>query len=155
LKEVNMQRLRCALLVSLAVVWIGSFAAVAVQMRPGARGGHDDKRHDRGKATAVDVALAFSERDQQLIRSYFAGGGRGLPPGLAKRGGNLPPGLEKHLQRNGTLPPGLQKRVQPFPVELTRQLPALPSGCSRVILEGRALILDRNNKILDLMAVVR
>jgi hypothetical protein len=153
LKEVNMQRLRCALLVSLAVVWIGSFAAV--QMRPEARGGYDGKKHDRGKAAAVDVALVFSERDQQLIRSYYGGGGRGLPPGLAKRGGNLPPGLEKHLRRNGTLPPGLQKRVQPFPVELTRQLPPLPSGYSRVVLEGRALILNRNNTILDLMVVVR
>jgi len=100
-------------------------------------------------------APVFTERDQQLIRSYYGGGGRGLPPGLAKRGGQLPPGLEKHLQRNGTLPPGLQKRVQPFPAELTQQLPTLPSGYSRVILAGRALILDRNNRILDLMAVVR
>ena len=113
---------------------------------------------ERGQAVRTDKmaqAPVFSERDQQLIRSYYGGGGRGLPPGLAKRGGNLPPGLEKHLRRNGTLPPGLQKRVQPFPVELTRQLPPLPSGYSRVILEGRALILNRNNTILDLMVVVR
>jgi hypothetical protein len=110
-------------------------------------------------------ALRFSERDQQLILNYYGGGGgdgggrghggRGLPPGLAKRGGNLPPGLERQLQRNGTLPPGLQKRVEPFPAELTQQLPRLPSGYSRVIVEGRALILDRNNKIFDIMAVIR
>lgn len=36
---------------------------------------------------------------------------QGLPPGLAKRGGNLPPGLQKHLMRHGQLPPGLQKRL--------------------------------------------
>jgi hypothetical protein len=81
--------------------------------------------------------------------------GRGLAPGLAKRGGHLPPGLERQLQRNGTLPPGLQKRVEPFPVELEQQLPRLPSGYSRVIVAGRALILDRNNKILDLLTLVR
>lgn len=81
--------------------------------------------------------------------------GRGLPPGLAKRGGHLPPGLERQLQRNGTLPPGLQKRVEPFPVELEQQLPRLPSGYSRVIVAGRALILDSNNMILDLLTLIR
>lgn len=41
----------------------------------------------------------------------FLGGFQGLPPGLAKRGGQLPPGLQKHLLRTGQLPPGLQKRL--------------------------------------------
>ncbi len=113
----------------------------------------------------------FSDRDQRRILDYYGGdggggggergarghgrGGKGLPPGLAKRGGNLPPGLERQLQRNGTLPPGLQKKVEPFPAELTQQLPRLPSGYSRVIVEGRALIVDRNNKIFDIMAIIR
>jgi len=96
----------------------------------------------------------FTERDQRLIRSYFADTSN-LPPGLAKRGGNLPPGLEKQLRRNGTLPPGLQKRVQPFPQELNAKLPRLPADYSRVILAGRAMILDRNHNILDLMVLVR
>lgn len=96
----------------------------------------------------------FSTRDQRLIRSYFADTSN-LPPGLAKRGGNLPPGLERQLQRNGTLPPGLQKRVQPFPENLSSKLPRLPAGYSRVILAGKAMILDRNSKILDLMALAR
>jgi hypothetical protein len=107
------------------------------------------------RAGEMAQAPIFTESDQRLIRSYYSGGGRGLPPGLAKRGGRLPPGLERHLQRNGTLPPGLQRRVEPFPAELTQQLPSLPAGYSRVILAGRALILDRNNRILDLMAIVR
>jgi hypothetical protein len=98
---------------------------------------------------------AFSPQDRRVIRDYFAGNYGNLPPGLAKRGGNLPPGLERHLERNGTLPPGLQKRVEPFPADLERRLPPLAAGFSRVILAGRALILDRNNTILDLMAVVQ
>lgn len=102
----------------------------------------------------------FSPRDRDIIRSYYDGGGgggrgRGLPPGLAKRHGNLPPGLERHLEKNGTLPPGLQKRVEPFPDDLDRRLAPLPSGYSRVILEGRALIVDRNHKILDLIVLVQ
>lgn len=59
------------------------------------------------------------------------------------------------MEKNGTLLPGLQKRVEPFPDELNRQLPRLPTGYSRVILAGKALILDRNNNRLDLMALVR
>ncbi len=114
-----------------------------------ARKGHDDSEQD----AYVDVY--FSERQQRLIRAYFrsGNGGRGLPPGLAKRGGNLPPGLEMQLRRNGTLPPGLQKRAEPFPIELDRELPRLPRGYSRVIVSGRALILTSSNEIVDLMFV--
>ncbi|MBI1940082.1 MAG: hypothetical protein HYS33_01085 [Acidobacteria bacterium] len=103
------------------------------------------------RAAGVAEALIFSDRDRSVIRNYFQTQSGNLPPGLAKRGGKLPPGLERQLRKNGTLPPGLQKRVQPFPVELTQQLPRIPSGYSRVILAGRALLVDRNNKILDLM----
>jgi hypothetical protein len=59
--------------------------------------------------------------------------------------------LERQLERNGTLPPGLQKRVEPFPEDLDRQMPRLPRGCSRVFLGNRAMIVDSNNRILDLM----
>jgi hypothetical protein len=106
-----------------------------------------------GTAGAAAGALIFSDRDQQVIRS-FVREGKGLPPGLAKRD-RLPPGLERQLRRNGTLPPGLQKRVEPFPVALEEQLPKIPSGYSRVFVAGRAMILDRNHKILDLMALVQ
>ncbi len=108
----------------------------------------------RGGREAISQPV-FSDRDQQLIRRYYAENTETLPPGLAKRGGNLPPGLERQLQLNGTLPPGLQKRVQPFPDELESRLPRLPDGYTRVYLAGRALILDRNNTILDLLSVRR
>jgi hypothetical protein len=95
----------------------------------------------------------FSEVDQRLVRRYYSSGNSNLPPGLAKRGGNLPPGLEKQVERNGTLPPGLQKRVEPFPEDLNRQMPRLPRGCYRVFLGDRALIVDQNNRVLDVMNV--
>ena len=114
------------------------------------RGRGDDRDRDQD---AYD-SLIFSERDQDLIRSYYRPhGGRGLPPGLAKRNGNLPPGLEKQLRANGTLPPGLQKRAEPFPLELDRQLPRLPRGYSRVMMEGRAMTLDINSHIIDVFVV--
>ena len=100
-----------------------------------------------------EQAFSFSDHDQQLIRRYFARNTEGLPPGLAKRGGKLPPGLERHLERDGTLPPGLQKRVEPFPEELSERLSRLPGGYARVILADRALVLDVNHRILDLMFI--
>ena len=113
-----------------------------------------DRDEDRDRDQDAYDSLVFSERDQAIIRSYYRPhGGRGLPPGLAKRGGNLPPGLEKQVRANGTLPPGLQKRVEPFPVELDRQLPRLPRGYSRVMMDGRAMTLDINSRIVDVFVV--
>jgi hypothetical protein len=101
------------------------------------------------------VQAVFTNRDQEIIRNYYSGG-RGLPPGLAKKG-KLPPGLAKQLRRNGSLPPGLQKKygAVPFPPELVRQLPPVPSGYSRLLIAGRAVLTDRNHNILDLMAVIQ
>ena len=75
-------------------------------------------------------AERFSAEERRIIEEYYHQGGKskkkGLPPGLAKRGGNLPPGLQKKLDRDGRLPPGLQKRLEPLPVDLDRRLPRLP-----------------------------
>ncbi len=97
--------------------------------------------------------LAFSSRDQEVIRDFFRVNTSNLPPGLAKRGGSLPPGLEKQLQRNGKLPPGLDKRLEPFPPDLRERLPRLPSGYTRRILGIQALILDSQNIIQDIMLI--
>ncbi len=95
--------------------------------------------------------IVFSERDRSIIRDYFGGRYSNLPPGLAKRGGNLPPGLEKQLRRNGKLPPGLQKRVEPFPQDLEIRLPRLPDRIGRIILGRRAMIVDEQQNILDII----
>src|SRR5678815_2730487 len=77
---------------------------------------------------------------------------KGLPPGLAKRGGNLPPGLQRKLERDGQLPPGLQKRLEPLPVDLERRLPRLPESWQRVVLDRDVILLDRRaNRILDII----
>lgn len=96
-----------------------------------------------------DGGWVFGDRDRRIIRDYFRNRYSNLPPGLAKRGGDLPPGLEKQIQRNGQLPPGLQKRVEPFPQDLVSQLPRVAERIRRVILGRRALMLDDRNTILD------
>jgi hypothetical protein len=59
-------------------------------------------------AFAKDRPAYFLPEERRIIENYYRSSGpsRGLPPGLAKRGGNLPPGLQKHLDKNGKLPPG-------------------------------------------------
>ena len=114
---------------------------------------HDD--HDRGNPHGRAEAYpywngrypCFGPHDREMIGNYYSHG-RGLPPGLAKRGGDLPPGLEKQLRRNGRLPPGLQKRLQPFPPELAAQFPPLPSYYSRGVIGVHAVIYDRRTNIV-------
>jgi len=108
----------------------------------------DSKRPDR-----------FLPEERRTIEEYYRKADdkknkakKGLPPGLAKRGGNLPPGLQKKLERDGQLPPGLQKRVQPLPVDLDRRLPRLPETWERVVVERDVILIDRRtNRILDII----
>ncbi len=136
------------------VVAGGSPAGTTSAEARGARQLSTSPSQTRERAGAAQEPL-FSDRDRRLIRRYFARQTGNLPPGLAKRGGHLPPGLERHLERDGTLPPGLQKRVEPFPEDLESELPRLRPGYTRVILGGRALILDANSRIADLMSIRR
>jgi len=112
---------------------------------------------DKSIAAAIDAG--FTELERQLIGDYFglevvgtedseAGDSahgknkkdkhgkkdKGLPPGLAKRG-ELPPGLAKRAQ----LPPGLAKRS--LPDDLEHELPPVPEGYERRIIEDAAVVL--------------
>ena len=105
-------------------------------------------------AFAKDRPAYFLPEERRIIEDYYRSSGpsKGLPPGLAKRGGKLPPGLQKHLEKNGTLPPGLQKRLQPLPTDLDGRLPRLPDYWERVILDRNVILLDRrSNRILDIL----
>src|SRR6266566_217347 len=85
-------------------------------------------------------ALRRNPMSSRLFRYAFLG--------LAKRGGNLPPGLEKQLERNGTLPPGLQKRLQPCPIEIERQLVPLAPDYRRGFIGAHLVVFNRNTGII-------
>ena len=113
-------------------------------------------KKSHASVTAVQVGVSiFSESDRQVIGQYVRGlSTDSLPPGLAKRSGNLPPGLQKQLQRNGQLPPGLAKKIAAFPVELERRLPPLKPGLVRGVIEGRAVIYNaKTSVILDIFSI--
>src|SRR5712692_6891020 len=72
--------------------------------------------------------VVFYEKDQRIIADYYRAQPSGLPPGLAKRNGDLPPGLEKQLRRNGRLPAGLER--------------GMIGGRAFIYNRGKSLILD-------------
>ena len=106
----------------------------------------DDSRRDRD---GDNDYMVFTERQRNIVRECMNSGRSGLPPGLAKKD-DLPPGLEKQIQRNGTLPPGLEKRVRQLPYACSDELPNIPGGWERVILSGRILLLNRDRRIVDM-----
>lgn len=122
--------------------------------KPGrGRGQGPGQGQAKGKDKAAPVR-AFRDVDHGLILDYYRSQPGGLPPGLAKRGGDLPPGIEKQLRRNGTLPPGLRKRFVPFPAVLEAQFPPCPPYVRRGLIGGFAVMWNtRTGLILDASAV--
>ena len=119
---------------------------------------HGNKHYSRDDDQAENYVgrgpSGFSYHERQVIGECFVNDRTGLPPGLAKKD-HLPPGLERQLQRNGTLPPGLQKRVQPLPEFCATRLPRLPRNWARVVLSGRIILLDPQQRIVDLFWLSR
>ena len=103
-----------------------------------------------GSSVAVSgsIRIEIGSRDRETITKYYAAHPAGLPPGLAKRGGDLPPGLDKQLRRNGTLPPGLQKKLEPVPVALSRQITRPPSGYSWFVLGAHILVMNKERNLI-------
>ena len=119
---------------------------------------YDTRRYSRDDDQDEDYngrgPMSFSDRDRQIIGDCLVNDRAGLPPGLAKKD-HLPPGLEWQLQRNGTLPPGLQKRVQPLPDSCAARLPRLPNDWAIVVLNGRIIMLNARERIVDLFWLER
>ena len=121
------------------------------------------------------VSVVYSNNDRAVIEDYYhrhqerhheyrhdrddedggpgRGHGKGMPPGLAKRGGDLPPGLAKRK----SLPPGLARNdrlpndveYEPLPRDLERQLPRLPSrDYVRVRVGTDLLILNKKTRVV-------
>jgi hypothetical protein len=123
------------------------FLAILLLASPGLYAKHKKRDDDR--------AVLFRTEHQRIIYDYYRAYPAALPPGLAKRGGDLPPGIAKQLRRKGHLPPGLEKRLVFFPVELERRLPPLPPYYRRCFIGDRAIVYDqRTGGILDSLTVV-
>ncbi len=99
------------------------------------------------------VAVVITDGDRRLISDYYrSGNAKGMPPGLAKRGDHLPPGLAKREQ----LPPGLAKRDrlpphihgEPLPPELEGRLSPLPSAYVRIRVGRDIVLMDHHTRVM-------
>jgi hypothetical protein len=100
-----------------------------------------------------DVRVVFSDRDRAIIRDYYRGYYRGLPPGLAKKG-KIPPGHAFRMQRHQGLPPGVAWEYLPADVE--RRLSRLPDGYVRIVIGTDVAILHtRTRVVLDVVEDLR
>ena len=133
-----MQRVTCAVMMVFLVV--GGASAAAPSQGKGKRHGEPERasRVTDGNAP-VAVTITFSSSDVRVIRRHYE-----------SRYRNLPPGLQKKVARGGELPPGWKKKLEPFPVGLERELPVLPSGYRRGVIDGHAVIYNsRTNVVID------
>jgi hypothetical protein len=104
--------------------------------------------------TEVVVDIVFTAVERRLIEEFFGrtavypaaeSGGKGMPPGLAKRG-DLPPGLA----RRDRLPPGLAKRA--LPNNLNGRLGPPPVGAERYIVGNDILLIQvATGLVLDVL----
>lgn len=90
------------------------------------------------------IDISFSDRDRRLIHDYYGNPAKRkqAPPGLAKRGGNLPPGLAKR----DTLPPGLQGRG--LPNDLESRLSRLPDGYVRLKIGTDIVLMNSKTHVV-------
>ena len=119
------------------------------------------------------IEAVFSEAEETVIREWYdkrwgeggiespskdvdntqargnqgkgAKGGKGMPPGLAKRE-RLPPGLQKRLDVGEPLPPGLAKRDLPPP--LKGQLPARTDQHEVKVIDNDVVLIDKTTQVL-------
>lgn len=134
-------------------VFVAAFALAVAPAAGTLAGGNQSNKATHSKAgnkrsSKQTTVKGFDPRDRDIISGYYRNWQSNLPPGLANRGGQLPPGLERQLERNGTLPPGLQKRIEIFPPELDRQLPSLPAGYVRGLIGGSAVVVERRTGVI-------
>ncbi|MEE8501848.1 MAG: hypothetical protein V3S23_03950 [Kiloniellales bacterium] len=120
--------------------------------KPAGAGGPSPSKGKSGDvATEKLLGTIITAVERALIGDYITkarSSGGGLPPGLAKRQ-QLPPGLQKHIQRTGRLPPGLEKRG--LPSGLRGLLPYHKGKDYRVVGNDIMLIEIATGLILDIM----
>jgi hypothetical protein len=127
-----------------------------------------EKGAGRGMTSGEMAKAVFSEVEKRVIRDFFndrtrkhgeadkvkgaasdKGKSKSMPAGLAKRD-ELPPGLERHVERFGTLPPGLAKRDLPY--DLDRLLPRRAAGLSRKIVGSDVVLIEEaTGLVLDVV----
>ena len=92
-------------------------------------------------------APVFTQDEITIIRDYYAEHPVGQPgKGGKQKSKPLPPGIAKNLARGKPLPPGIAK--QQLPTDLLRELPPVPQGYDRVVVDGQVLLVDIATQVI-------
>ena len=91
----------------------------------------------------------FTLRDRRVIRSCVADHPSEFPENVTHRA-ELPSGDERNLRRDGTVPVSIVSQLHSLPLSCVNQLPRLPSTQDRVVYAGHVMLVDSNNRILDM-----
>jgi len=130
-------------------------ASVSAGDAPAARGTAEAMPDRESPPSAADAPESnasggfFTLRDRRVIRDCVREHASEFPAGITQRP-ELPSGEERQLQRGKSLPAGISKQVKSLPLACVQQLPTLPADLERVIYNGRVLLINRQNYILDL-----
>ena len=132
----------------ICLVVAGVFVGVAPVHAGQGRGNTNFKvaRSVDKRASDVDIVvranIIWAPREIEVIRAHYAPQYR-----------TAPAGLQKKVARGGSLPPGWQTKMQPFPSSIERGLLPLPTGYSRGVFEGHAVIYNKG-VIVDIFAIL-
>lgn len=112
---------------------------------------HARKHRDRDD---VQVGRYFNDNQREAVRGYYVqqyGGGRGCPPGLAKKhNGCLPPGQVRYVMGE---PLPRTVTVYPVPQPVIVQLPVAPPGYRYVRVGNDILLVSPQSQVvIDVIA---
>ena len=91
----------------------------------------------------------FTARDRRVIRNCVAEHQADLPAGITQRE-ELPAGNERQVRAGGTLPAEVERKAQALPLACEKQLKELPGDLERVIYNGRVLLINDSDHIVDM-----
>jgi hypothetical protein len=91
----------------------------------------------------------FTLRDRRIIRTCVDEHASDFPADLLHRP-ELPFGSERDLKRGGTLPTDASEKAKSLPLDCVTQLPKLSPDLDRVIYNGRVLLINSRNHIIDM-----
>jgi hypothetical protein len=103
---------------------------------------------DSTQQSETEIPL-FTLRDRRVIRDCVSQNVSAFPVGATERP-ELPPGSDRQVRRGETLPAELQSKIYSLPLACVERLSKLPNDLDRVVYSGRVLLLDGENRILDL-----
>ena len=100
-------------------------------------------------ASEEEAQPLFTLRDRRIIRTCVDEHAADFPADLLQRP-ELPFGSERDIKRGGTLPTDASEKAKSLPLDCVNQLPKLPPDMDRVIYNGRVLLINSRNHIMDM-----